>query len=224
MDSWCYAKEWRMRFNKSSLGLLILCLALPLASGCGLASKMVYFFQGQQIPAKYAGLKDKKVAVVCITSSNSGGPGTEADVLARSVSKILTKEVPGIDVVPQDKVIDWMDKNNWNQIDYKQVGRGVKADTVVAIELGAFTIHEGQTLLRGRAGIGVKVFDMTQKGKLVYDTPAREISFPKNGASQVTQSELEFRRLFVWSLAQEIARDFHSYDAVEDLARDSAFY
>lgn len=213
-----------MRFNKCSLGLMILCLALPLASGCGLASQMVYFFRGNQVPAKFTGLKDKKVAVVCITSGNGGGPGTEADVLARSVGKILQKQVVGIDVVPQDKVIDWMDKNNWNQIDYKQVGRGVKADMVLAIELGSFTIHEGQTLLRGRAGIGVKVFDMAEKGKMVYDTPARDISFPRNGASQVTQSESEFRRLFVWSLAQEIARDFHAYDAVEDLARDSAFY
>jgi hypothetical protein len=215
-----------MRLGKNSLSIPLCCLllALPLSSGCAGLSQLLYFFQGNRVPAKYAGLKDKKVAVVCVASANGGGPGTEADVLARSVSKILAKEVPGIDVIPQDKVIDWMDKNNWNQIDYKQVGRGLKADHVLAIELGSFTIHEGQTLLRGRAAIGVKVFDMLEKGKLVYDTPGRDIAFPRNGASQVTQSENEFRRLFVWSLAQEIARDFHSYDAVEEVARDSAFF
>lgn len=210
------------KFPKS-FPLICLLVAFPLATGCAGASQLIYFFQGNRVPAKYAALKDKKVAVVCV-AANGGGPGTEADALARSISKILAREVPGIDVVPQDKVIDWMDKNNWNQLDYKQVGRGVKADNVVAVELGSFTIHEGQTLLRGRAGIGVKVFDMQEKGKLVYDTPPRDIAFPRNGASQVTQSETEFRRLFVWSLAQEIARDFHSYDAVEEVARDSAFF
>jgi hypothetical protein len=90
-------------------------------------------------------------------------------------------------------VADWLDSHGDDLTDYRDVGRGVKADMVVGIDLLTFNLHEGQTLLKGRAKVGVKVYDMTKGGELVYKL--RQECRPENGGNVTEKRQL--RTIFV---------------------------
>jgi hypothetical protein len=195
------------------------------SGGCiGVSAHLLYFLKGQRVKAEFSGLKDKRVAVVCNSSTSSYGPGAEALLLAHSVSAILQREVKGIQLIDQEKVADWIDNNAWDQIDYRKVGKGVDAELLVAIELSSFSLHEGQSLYKGRATISATVYDMTNGGKIVYRKAATDINFPENGARHVTDiNESNFRRAFIQILAQEIGKRFYDYEKIDDVGMDATF-
>jgi hypothetical protein len=126
-------------------------------------------------------------------------------------------------VVRHDDVADWIDRNHWNQIDYRDVGKGVKADKVVAIDLAGFRLHDGPTLYRGQASFTVKVLDIKDDGREVFRRSQSEITFPTTGAyhSQET-SEPVFRKTFVKVIAQQVARYFVEYNLSDNFGRDPA--
>jgi hypothetical protein len=141
--------------------------------------------------------------------------------VAKAVAQSLGKHVPDIHLVRQNEVADWLDSHGDDLTDYRDVGRGVKADMVVGIDLLAFNLHEGQTLLKGRAKVGVKVYDMKKGGELVYEAAPKEIAWPENGARHVTENEANFRTVFISTLAERIARDFYSFELVDNFAVDA---
>lgn len=204
--------------------LLLLAVGLFLLSqtGCGLAAHMLYWAKGNPVAMKFPGLKGKKVAVVCF-DGNVAGQGGEGDSIARRVGSMLTMNGDKIDVVPHQKVLDWMDEQSENISDFKEVGRGVKADMVVGIEVDQFSTHEGQTLLRGRSRVSVKVFDMTQGGKVVYSTPITPVIYPETGPRPIGESEENFKIMFIDIVARQIAKDFYSYDRLDDFGNDALF-
>ena len=209
----------------SPRGLLVVVSAAWLcwaAGGCSVLSNVAYWVKGNKVAAKFKGLEGKRVAVVCLDPHSLGGPGGEADALARVVNVALAHNVPKVAMVRQGEIADWIDNQNQDVTDYRDVGRGVKADMVVGIDLISFNIHEGQTLLRGKAQVRVRVYDMTQGGTIVHEEPAKEVAWPENGARHVTENEANFKIHFLSTLAHKIARDFYAYDAIEDYGMDAA--
>jgi hypothetical protein len=199
-----------------------LLLAIP---GCGPIATLAWLIHGpEMIPAEFEGLKGKRVAIVCLDANSLSGPGGEADTVAKAVAMLLGKNVPDIHVVRQNEVADWLDSHGDDLTDYRDVGRGVNADMVVGIDLLAFNLHEGQTLLKGRAKVGVKVYDMKKKGgELVYESAPKEIAWPENGARHVTENEANFRTVFVGVLAERIARDFYAVELAQNFGTDARF-
>lgn len=176
------------------------------------------------VPAEFAGLHGKRVAVVCVSESASLGPGTDTLLLAREVGSLLANNVKGIEVVRPEEIADWIDRNDWDEIDFQEAGRGVRADMVVATELSGFGLYEGKTLYKGRANLTVRVFDLTAEGREVFRRNLPELTFPVNGAYPATEmSEPKFRRAFLQVLAQRVARFFYEYEAKEHFSRDPAF-
>jgi len=207
--------------SRGVLGLLAVCL-LTMLPGCGMLATVAYWVNGPtKVPAKFSGLEKKKVAVVCLDANSLGGPGGEADAIAKAVSVTLSHHVKEIQMIRHAEIADWIDNQSQDLTDYRDVGRGVKADMVVGIDLVSFSIHEGQTLLKGRARVGVKVYDMTKGGAVVYETPITEIAWPENGARHVTENEANFRAIFIHTLAQKIAHDFYDYELMEDFGNDA---
>ena len=201
----------------------LLAATLVPSTGCGTLAHIQYWVYGNKVEAKFNGLKQKRVAVVCLDSNSLRGPGGEADAIAKAVSNTLAYNVEDIEIVPQTKIADWIDGHDQNLTDYRDIGRGVKADMLVGIDLESFSTHEGQTLLKGRAKVGVRVFDMTKGGQVVYETPTKEITFPEHGARHVTENESNFRVVFIHTLAQRVAKDFYSYDKLDDFSGDAAY-
>lgn len=216
----------RLPLSTTQIAIVLLAATVTASqTGCGVVGLMAqvsYWIYGDKVAAQTHCLENKRVAVVCLDPGSLKGPGSEAAALAKAISNAIAYNVEGADVVRQQEINDWIDTHDQDLTDFRDVGRGVKADMVVGVDLESFSLHEGQTLLKGRASVAVKVFDMTQNGKVVYETPSREITFPKNGARHVTESEVNFRTIFLHTLAQKVARDFYAYDRLEDYGSDSA--
>jgi hypothetical protein len=203
------------------LVLSTLCLA---AGGCGPVATLAWLINGpEMIPAEFDGLKGKRVAVVCLDSNSLGSPGGEADTVAKAVGILLGKNVQDIKMVRQTEVADWLDSHGDDLTDYRDVGRGVKADMVVGIDLLAFNLHEGQTLLKGRSKVGVKVYDMKKGGELVYESAPKEITWPENGARHVTENEANFRTVYIGVLSERIANDFFPVELAKNFGSDARF-
>lgn len=206
-------------------GFFLVTLSLLMVNaGCvGLLAQMGYWTGANLVPAEYDGLEDQRVAVVCVYKKASYGVGVEAELLARGVERMLKENVEKITVIGQDEIADWVDKNDWDEIDYSEVGRGVKADKIVAIDVSDFQLYEGQSLYRGRAKVLVRVFDMTEGGKEAFRRQLPEIKFPITGVYHSSEtSETEFRRSFLEVIARQVGRYFYDYDMAERYGRDPA--
>lgn len=210
-------------FSRQLLAVLLATSLLTAAPGCGAVATVAWLIHGpEKVPAKFSGLSGKRVAVVCLDGNSLGGPGGEADSIAKAVSVTLGYHVPDIQMVRYEEIADWVDNHTGDLTDYRDVGRGVKADMVLGIDLASLSIHEGQTLLKGRARTGIKVFDMKKAGQVVYEVPVQEISWPESGARHVTENEANFRAIFIHMLAQKISQDFYDYELIEDFSKDAA--
>ncbi|MFM8251239.1 MAG: hypothetical protein ACKOBW_06560 [Planctomycetota bacterium] len=202
---------------------LLLLLMVPAASGCiGLASQLLYVIKGDKVAAEFDGLAGKRVAVVCVANSSNYDPGSASSKLAQMVEIILKKEVPRISLIRQDRVVDWIDNNDWDQMDYRDVGRGLKAEMVVGIDLDGYRLHEDATMYRGKANVVITVFDV-KANETVYKRHLTGYSFPSNGGKHVSETtEAQFQSVFLTELAIDIAKTFHAYEFKNDFARDAS--
>lgn len=203
--------------------LPILLASLLVAPGCGFMAQMMYWTRGNPVDAKFRGLEGKKVAVICFDPNSAGAAG-DADAVAKKVASLLAMNVKKINVVPHQKVLDWIDEQPGNVMDFQDVGRGVKADMVVGIDLDNFSTHDGKTLLQGRARYCARVYDLHKGGdNLVYQTQMTDLKYPESGPRPITDNEGQFRQIFIEILARKIAKDFYVYDKLEDFSLDSLY-
>jgi hypothetical protein len=199
-------------------------LLATLNLGCiGLTAQLLNTIQGgHKIKAKFEELEDKRVAVVCVSNASSLGPNSVAKMLEREVVSILRENGDDIDVSQQNEVADWIDNNDWDQIDYREIGDAVGVDMLLAIDLSSVRLHEGRTLYRGRADVVVTVYDMTDDGGIVFREEIHDFVFPRDGPLPTTElSEGRFRQSFVKMLAHKVAKYFYDYNIEDDFARDA---
>jgi hypothetical protein len=204
--------------------LLWPCLAalavLPAVAGCSTLLTVAYLVRPNDMPAEFAGLKGKKVAVVCRPvvelEFSDAGSGRE---LASLVDGYLVQNVRRVKVVGQQEVARWIDENSW--VDYQTVGTSLDADHIIGIDLEEFRLHEGSTLFRGRACVTVKVFDI-RKGEKVFEKRIDDYAYPaSSGIPTSDSSEIQFRAVFLNMLARQIARSFHAYESREYFAEQN---
>jgi hypothetical protein len=195
-------------------------VALALAAGCNFLPTLAYVIKPEDVPAEFNGLKEKRVAVICRAASLEYAHPTVSRDVAMRVSALLRKNVKKVEVVDERELADWVDKHDWH--DYREVGRALKADLVVGIDLERFELSRGSTLLQGQADVRLAVYDV-KKNEPVFQ-PARklQVKFPPNSPYAASdRQEDDFRRQFVGVLSERIARHFYAYDSRHDFALDS---
>jgi len=186
-------------------------------------SQVLYAGQGQTQPAAYDDLSEMRTAIVCVATDSSAGTGSEAQLVTREVSALLRQNIEDIELVRPDEIADWIDREGWDEIDYREIGRGVKAERVVGIDLQDFRLYNGTALYHGRAHVTVTVYDMTDKGNEVFRKTLPEVRFPMTGPYPVGDtSEATFRREYLRYLSRHIAKYFHDYDLMDDFGADPA--
>lgn len=192
------------------------------SAGCvGMVANLIHVAKGNRIPAEYDGLTEKKVAVVCVAESESFGPSPIAPQIAKQVSSLLQENVDEITLVDQQKIEDWIDRNDWDRIDFVAIGRAVKADSVVAINVDGFSLNDGKTMFKGRSDLSVVVYDVATK-KEAFSKSLPEVEYPRNSVFHTTDmSKREFRRRFLTILSHRVARAFYPYDMEQDFAQDA---
>ncbi|MGN6545825.1 MAG: hypothetical protein ACTHK7_12300 [Aureliella sp.] len=201
---------------------LLFVAALTGASGCvNLASNLMYAFGKNKAPGEYDGFKGKKVAIVC---GNDRGLSSDATstLLTRYLEALLSKNVKDITIIKQDKVDKWLDTNGWSESDYQEIGKGVGADQVLAINMSNVTLRDGLTLYKGKADISVSVYDVADDGRVVFRKNYPEFEYPKIGGPTITDtSEARFNVLFLTVVSKRIATLFYDADPNELFAMDA---
>ena len=205
-----------------ALGLILVAvLVLSRFSGCrAVLATMAYMIVGNDVPAEFNGLKEKKVVVVCRSSADMGfSGGNAANEIAGSVSEKLKRHVKKIQIVDPREVANWTDEHNWN--DFSEIGEALEADMVVGIDLDGFRLRESHTVYQGHAGVKVTVLDMKDDGKQVFEKPTIEVVYPEvTPIDSSAMSEDEFRRAFVEAIAKRVGVLFHPHDANLEFARN----
>ena len=208
--------------KKYGLAALMLASLLMTQSGCmGLYANLMHAVGADQVPAEYDELPESRLAVVTLTDSSQYSDDVSARLLSRMVGDILLKEVDDVKLVREDQIDQWRDTNGWDSVDLGDIGRGVKADKVLGIELTNLRLREGQTLYRGRANVAIKIID-PKTDDILYRRTIDEFTYPTTAGQHTSETtEKRFRKLYLGMLARQIARSFHPWDMTEDFALDS---
>lgn len=205
----------------SSAGLLAL-------AGCD-PRTLVYFLQPNEPtippPEGSPSLVGKRVVVVTHASSGTQGgfPSLDRD-LAREFGRRLQKNVKKIDLVPQEKVWDWVEGHtNWTNP--AELARAFEADYVIFLEIESFKTKEAGDLnvLHGTSRTHIQAISLSHpknsRGKPLTDQPKEEetvydeyqdTEFPKRGpiATDGTISTEAFRKRFLKVVAVECSWHF----------------
>lgn len=198
------------------LSLCLLCV-----TGCSAISTIAYIIDPNDTPAAFKGLENKRTVVVCRAESLEYSDPLIGRELASVVGRKLdqNKDVK-IDVVDDQKLADWTDRNDWS--DYRAVGKAMKSDMVVGVDIEKFTIRQGPTLLQGQADVRIAVYDIKDGGKKVWEYKPATIKFPPNAPIPAGErQEAEFRRQFINHVAEYVAHNFYAYNSRDLHALDS---
>ena len=206
------------------LALPLLFAILTANLGClGTVANLIHAGWGNLIPASFDQLAGRRVAVVCMSGSSSFGNSSAAIEIADRVEDKLQQRIPEIQLIKQQQIEDWMDRNDWDEIDYVELARGVECDFLITVDFDNFSLYEGQTLYKGRSDIGITVFE-AETGSVAFQIEPTLIQFPANSGQHTADTrEADFRNQYLDVLASYVARQFYSYDVKEDYARDPTF-
>ena len=204
--------------------LLPIAALAAVAGGCSALPFIAYLVKGISTPAEYAGLKGKKVAVICRpVASLQYQSSSVASELAERVGNLLSQHVPKIQVIDQAEIDKWEDENNWE--DYVDIGKALQAEMVVGIDLDQFSLLQGQTLYQGRASIDLAVYDIARGKRPVFQKMMPQQLYPPNAPIPAAERSLvDFRAQFLQILADAIGRHFYDHDSTAEFAIDNTAY
>ena len=195
-------------------------LALALTTGCSMLPAIAWVIHPEDVAAEFKELNGKRVAVICRATSLEYAHPTVSRDLAVRVGALLRQHGRKVEVVDERELADWVDKHDWQ--DYHEVGRALKADMVVGIDLERFELSRGSTLLQGQADVRLAVYDVKKNDKVWQPAKQLSVKFPPNSPyAAADRQEDDFRRQFLDVLAERVARHFYDYDSRKDFALDS---
>lgn len=215
----------KVDFYKLSFAVTLLVAVVSLSGCVGTAAQMLYFIKGDKVKAEFAGLKNRRVVVVCETDASSYGPNPLTESIAQMLSAQLKQNVKNIELVSPDAVENWKDQNGWQAINYVELGQGIEADYVVAVEISGYSIHEGQTMFKGRSTVRTQVLDIKNNGEVAFVYGPELLEFPKTHARPaIGTTEAEFERAYLTKMVQQISWLFYDHERLDSFAQDAWMY
>ena len=216
------ASQKRRRLVASLCLTAVACILVSTQTGClGLLSNLMHASGADKVPAAYEDLEDCRVAVVTLTENSQFSDDVTARILGGNVMMWLKNEVDDIDLVRADKIANWRDTHGWDQVEFEEIGRGVDADKVLAIEVTNLKLRDGQTLYRGHADVHITVVD-AETGDELFSSDLDDFTYPTTAGVYTNEmTEAKFRKLYLGILAKRVARQFFPFDPHDDFALDS---
>jgi hypothetical protein len=189
-------------------------------SGCiTLAANMLHAIRGNDAPAEFDGLKEKRFAIVCSTSGPTAGEAATS-MLTSHITMALIRNLPKADIVRQDEVDQAIEREGLTDI--ARIGQTLKADHLVRVQVDNLRLRDGATLFRGQSDVKVSVYDIKNNGRLVFEKEILEHSFPRNGGTPITDTtETKFRSAYLQLVGLKVSSLFHPVDATFDVALDA---
>ena len=204
--------------------LVLATVVLASSTGClhSILATGIYLWQGGDVvPAECEALEGQRVVVICRPpSSHEYRHAGAAREIGTRVSRLLRENVPKIDVVSPKEVDNWIDEQDWDN--YKDLGRAVKANRVVYIELDNFDLYKGPTLYQGDADLTLTVYDMDNRGEELWSRNVGQVLFPRNsGIPAADKSVHQFQSQFVGIVSNQLATFFYKHDPNATFAIDA---
>ncbi|MEL7496760.1 MAG: hypothetical protein AAFN77_04075 [Planctomycetota bacterium] len=181
----------------------------------------MYVLKGHETPPKFGMLKEKEVAIVCLSDVSAYGPDSLSYTITKLVTAKLMTSKEKINVVSPSEVEEFIDLNGWDESSVDTLGEAVGADYVLVVDISAYSIREGQTLYKGKSDIALKVFDVADEGRIVFDNGPNEFVFPENGRPIMQTTDRQFEAFYLAQLTDYIAKSFITHDHLESFAADA---
>lgn len=212
------------RKNLAYCALVVLFPMLVMVSSTGCIRQMaqlLYVIKGHQVPAKYPGLEDKRVAVVCVSDESAYGPDTLTYTVSKNVCVKLSQGLKKGEIISPARVESWIDEHGWDPSDVVALGQDLDAEAVLVIEIGSYSIHEGATIFKGRADLTTTVYDIEKGGQITFSYGPDEYSFPENGRASIQTSDRKFEAFYLARLTDHISKLFVPHDKMDSFADDA---
>ena len=215
------------RFMRTLWTTLVLLFACSSFGCVGVTSHLMFWLQGVRVDPEFRGLNDKRVALICMSDAAPYGPDLATQMLTKRISKKLIGEIKRINLISRNEIENWIDNHDWDQIDYLEIGKGVNADIVIAVELENYSLQEGSSLYRGTTNYSVHVYDLSESNNRqtspVYEKGAVEYAFPKDHPiSSIGVSQRKFEEMFINELGQQVGNYFTGYEMPDNIAREGS--
>jgi len=213
-----------MTRSTNQLFAILLAVVCVASTGClhQLVATGMYVFQGGNVvDAACTELEGERVVVlVRPPASNEYRHAGAARAIGSRVSSLLQMKVDGIDVVSQQEVDNWVDEQDWEN--FKDLGRAVKASRVVYVEIDSYELFKGKTLYQGDAEVKVSVYDMKNRGTLLYEDPIGQVLFPRNSGIPAADKPVQhFQAQFTEVVSNLIAEHFYDHNPNATFALDA---
>ena len=138
-----------------------------------------------------------------------------------------TKKLTGKrEVVRAAKVHKWQDEHpNWMNLDCGEIGRALRVDYLVVLEVRSMTLYEensSRTLYKGHAEMNVQVYRISADShEMVYSNPRLVVDFPTKDRP-IPVADISFQRFrdgFVDELAKRISWVFVPHETGDQFDR-----
>lgn len=180
----------------------------------------MYVLKGDDNPAEFDDLKEKRVAVAVSTEEGFGGDAAGV-LVARHISSLLANNVKKIQMVNQEEVDRIIGDQSAPAQNMHLIASRVKADYIIYVNLENLRLKEGKTLYKGRCEATVSVFQPNVSNGPVFTKRLPEFVYPGVGAPITDFNEAEFQRVYLTVLSTRIGRLFYPYDRGSDVAMDA---
>jgi hypothetical protein len=195
-------------------------LSVASAAGCGLMANAMYVVRGNDAPAEFDELKEKKVAVVVRTPS--GFNDASGMLISTHINELLARNVKKIDMVNLDEVQRIIDDQPLADRSMVAIGSRLRAEYVVFVEVSNLKFRDGQTLYKGRCNAALSVYKVSEGENAVFRKSFPEFIYPQHGAPVTDFDEVTFQRVYLSELALRVARTFFPFDPSIDVAKDAS--
>jgi hypothetical protein len=202
---------------------VFVCLSLSTTGCIALIDNLIRVVKGQDLPAEFDKLEGKRVAVVVKTSAgiNADAPGV---VMAGLVYKSLASKVKKIDLVEPEEVNQVVRDQPAGSQNMERMGRKLKVDYLIAVDLENLKLKEGATLYRGRSDCSMAVYQVGEGEQPVFTKQFLAFTYPSDGIAVTEMDESKFLGMYLTMLSGRVARTFYPYDPSTDVAIDAAAY
>lgn len=214
------------RFQRITWTAMILCFVVFNFGCIGVTSHFMYWIKGNRVDPEFDGLEGKRVAVVVVSNATPYGPDVATKLLTQKIRMRLSNEVKKIDLVSRGDLENWIDNHDWDQLDYLEIGKGVNADVVLAVELDGYMIQNRSSMFRGNTNFSIQVYDLNKEsGSIatpVYGKGPIEYAYPRdNPVPSMSLSQNVFEKQFISELGEQISNYFCGYEAPDQIAREA---
>ena len=180
----------------------------------------LYVLLGQtetRVKAEYAGLQDKKIAVIVV-----GQPGIDFEDpyarmdLALGTQRAIRENVKGVEFADQEKIQAFQRARlDWYSLPLSEIAAQFQVQRVLYLELIQYTIREPDSvnLLRGRIWAQLRVYEAESAlpEDPAYETEV-EIVYPEQAPQPYSENnKLLIRRQSMETFALEAARKFYDH-------------